>query len=42
MPGTREWYNVKYDGEDDILTLKILFNCLAMYVYAERFSYRTL
>ena len=26
MPGTTEWYNVKYDGEDDILTLNLLLD----------------
>ena len=26
VPGTTEWYNVKYDGEDDILTLNLLLD----------------
>ena len=28
VPGTREseWYNVKFDGEDDILTLNLLLD----------------
>ena len=26
VPGTTEWYNVKYDEEDDILTLNLLLD----------------
>ena len=26
VPGTTEWFNVKYDGEDDILTLNLLLD----------------
>ena len=26
VPGTTEWYNVKYDGEDNILTLNLLLD----------------
>ena len=24
VPGTTDWYNVKYDGEDEILSLNLL------------------
>ena len=26
VPGTTDWFNIKYDGEEDILTLNLLFD----------------
>ena len=26
VPGTNDWFNTKYDGEEDILTLNLLFD----------------
>ena len=26
VPGTMDWYNIKYDGEEDILSLNILID----------------
>ena len=26
VPGTKDWYNIKYDGEEEVLSLNILMD----------------